>query len=81
MAPGKRRMPGRADQYRRVQALRRAVRNARAIRETRRVVIQESVLGRSQEMQAGSSEPSVDSMLVLRAITVEDIITVIIGVL
>ena len=42
---------------------------------------QEPVLGRGQEMQASSSEPPVDSVPVVRAITVEDVVTVITGVL
>ena len=42
---------------------------------------QEAALGRGQETQAGPSEPLVDSVPVVRAITVEVIVAVVTGVL
>ena len=74
-------MPGGVDQQRRVQALRRVVKNARANREARRVVEQVFVFGRGQEIWASYSEPSVELVPVVRAIITEDLITMITGVL
>ena len=91
MPPRKRKAPGGAEQRRRVQVYRRAMRDARAAREARREEEQDTAQGRDMDIemsQAGDirdvqsqASTSRDPEPAVRPLTTEDLVAVITGVL
>ena len=81
MSPGKRKMSGGVDQRRRVRTPRRAVRDARVVRETRRVEEPGSASVRGRDVPMSSAGPPVGQMPVVGTFTARDLTAVIAGVL
>ena len=81
MPPKRRKAPGGAQQKRRVKILCKAFRDARAARWAHGVEEQKSTHGSERDVQMSQTGTSAKPKPVIRPITIEDLVAMIIGVL